>query len=60
MRLMRLIDEHFLETPFLGSRQMRYRLIHLGFAVGRRRVRRLMRKMGCQRFTRSRGRQFRI
>jgi len=46
LRLMRLIDEQFLETPFFGSRQMRYHLIHLGYAVGRRRVRRLMRKMG--------------
>ena len=46
LRLMRLIDEQFLETPFFGSRQMRYHLIHLGYPVGRRRVRRLMRKMG--------------
>jgi putative transposase len=44
--LMRLIDAQFLETPFYGSRQMCRHLRHEGFAVGRRRVKRLMRKMG--------------
>lgn len=46
LRLMRLIDEQFLETPFFGSRQMKWHLINLGYCVGRRRVRHLMRKMG--------------
>ena len=41
--LMRLLDEQFLETPWYGSRQM---MRHLGYAVGRKRVRRLMAKMG--------------
>ncbi|SHJ06049.1 putative transposase [Halodesulfovibrio aestuarii] len=44
--LMRKIDELFLECPFYGSRQMRNALRDLGYAVGRGRVRRLMRKMG--------------
>ena len=40
---MRLIDEQFMETPFYGSRQMMQHLYRLGYAVGRDRVRRLMR-----------------
>ena len=46
--LMRLIDEQFLETPFYGSRQMARHLRREGWCVGRKRVRRLMRKMGLQ------------
>ena len=46
LRLMRLIDEQFLETPFYGTRQMKRHLVNAGYAVGRRRVKRLMRKMG--------------
>ncbi len=44
--LMRRIDEQFLVTPFYGSRQMQRHLNNQGIAVGRARVRRLMRKMG--------------
>ena len=44
--LMRLLDEQFLETPWYGSRQMTRHLRHLGHAVGRKRVRRLMATMG--------------
>ena len=44
--LMRLIDEAFLDTPFYGARQMCKHLRRLGHAVGRKRIRRLMRKMG--------------
>ncbi len=44
--LMRLIDEQFLETPFYGSRQMARHLRRQGWCVGRKRVRRLMRKIG--------------
>ena len=44
--LMRLIDAQFLETPFYGSRQMRLHLRNQGLAVGRDRIRRLMRKIG--------------
>ncbi len=49
LRLMRLIDEQFLETPFFGSRQMkRWLLKHHGHAVSRKRVRRLMRLLGLR------------
>ena len=44
--LMKLIDRQFLETPWYGSRQMARWLRRQGHAVGRHRVRRLMRKMG--------------
>ena len=46
LRLMRLIDEQFLETPWYGSRQMARHLRRNGWCVGRHRVRRLMAKMG--------------
>jgi len=48
LKLMRLIDEQFLETPWYGSRQMARHLRRLGYGVGRKRVRRLMRLMGLQ------------
>src|SRR5271163_2192533 len=44
--LMRLIDEAFLDCPFYGARQMMRHLRRLGWKVGRKRVRRLMRKIG--------------
>ena len=43
---MRLIDEQFMETLFYGTRQMPRHLPRLGQAVGRKRVRLLMRRMG--------------
>lgn len=43
---MRLIDEQFLETPWYGSRQMARHLRRQGYEVVRKRVRRLMAKMG--------------
>jgi len=46
LALMRLIDAQFLETPWYGSRQMARHLRRLGYSVGRKRVRRLMRLMG--------------
>jgi putative transposase len=46
LALMRLIDEAFLECPFYGARQMARHLRRLGWCVGRKRVRRLMRKIG--------------
>jgi len=48
LRLMRLIDEQFLETPFFGSRQMKRWLHRQGYTVSRKRVRRLMRLLGLQ------------
>ena len=46
LKLMRMIDEQFLETPWYGSRQMARWLRRQGYRVGRKRVVRLMRKMG--------------
>ena len=44
--LMRVIDKQFMDTPWYGSRQMARHLRRQGYGVGRKRVRRLMRKMG--------------
>jgi putative transposase len=44
--LMRVIDAQFLETPWYGSRQMARHLRRQGHDVNRKRVRRLMIKMG--------------
>lgn len=46
LALMRLLDEQFLETPWYGSRQMVRWLGRPGHVVGRKRVWRLMAKMG--------------
>ncbi len=46
LALMRVIDEAFLETPWYGSRQMARHLRRQGYRVGRKRVRRLMARMG--------------
>jgi putative transposase len=48
LSLMLLIDQQFLDTPWYGSRQMARYLRRLGHVVGRKRVRRLMAKMGLQ------------
>jgi putative transposase len=48
LRYMRLIDEQYLRTPFYGSRQMKRWMVAQGHAVNRKRVQRLMRKMGIQ------------
>jgi putative transposase len=45
---MRLIDEQFTKTPFYGSRRMRAWLGSQGFPVNRKRVSRLMRRMGIE------------
>ena len=44
--LMQEIDRAFTEYPFFGVRQMRRYLVSLGYGVGNKRVRRLMRLMG--------------
>jgi len=46
LALMRRLDELFTAWPFLGSRRMSVMLRGEGHAVNRKRVRRLMRKMG--------------
>lgn len=44
--LMKLIDAQFMETPWYGGRQMARHLRRQGYAVGRKRIRRLMGRMG--------------
>ena len=46
LELMRLIDEQFMATPWYGSRQMARHLRRQGHMVGRKRIRRLMAKIG--------------
>jgi len=49
LKLMRLIDEQYLRTPFFGSRQMATWLgQRLAEPVNRKRVRRMMRIMGIE------------
>jgi putative transposase len=48
LRLMRLIDEEYLRHPFLGSRRMSLWLAEQGEVVNRKKVQRLLRKMGLQ------------
>jgi putative transposase len=48
LRLMRLIDEQYLETPFYGYRRMAAQLVNDGYAVNLKRIRRLMRLMGLE------------
>jgi len=46
--LMRLLDEQYTRTPFYGQRKMVAYLAGQGYAVDRKRVRRLMRLMGLE------------
>jgi putative transposase len=46
LELMGMIDEEFMRRPFLGSRKLRDYLWRLGSRINRKRVQRLMRKMG--------------
>jgi len=48
LKLMRMIDEQFLATPYYGSRQMARHLRRQGYCVSRHRVRRLMRLIGIE------------
>jgi putative transposase len=48
LRLMRLIDEQYLKTPFYGSRRMTASLERRGEVVNRKRVQRLMALMGLE------------
>ncbi|QBL94386.1 hypothetical protein KSAC_28250 [Komagataeibacter saccharivorans] len=57
LMLMRLIDEQFMETPYYGARQMARHLRRLGHEVGRKRIGRLMARMGLLRSTRNPGRR---
>jgi putative transposase len=46
--LLKLIDAQYLETPCYGSRKMREHLLRLGFCINRKRVQRLMQKLGLE------------
>ena len=46
--MLRLLDEQYLKTPFYGSRKITKYLIEQGYEVNRKRVIRLMRKLGLQ------------
>ncbi len=46
LKIMRLIDEEYTRHPFYGSRKMVEYLRRQGYEVNRKRVQRLMRKMG--------------
>ena len=59
LALMRRIDELFTAWPFLGSRRMTAMLKAEGLEVNRKRVQRLMRKMGIAALGRSRTRRSR-
>jgi putative transposase len=48
LQVMRALDEQYLMTPFYGARRMVAVLRRAGFAVNRKRVRRLMRLMGIE------------
>jgi len=48
LALMRRIDEQYLQTPFYGSRKMTAWLRREGEAINRKRVQRLMRRMGLE------------
>jgi putative transposase len=48
LAVMRRLDEQYLATPFYGSRRMAAALRRAGWAVNRKRAKRLMRVMGLQ------------
>ena len=48
LRLMRLLDEQYLLTPFYGYRKMRLVLTQAGYTVNHKRVRRLMQLIGIE------------
>jgi putative transposase len=48
LRLMRRIDEEYTAHPFLGSRRLTEWLVEHGEVVNRKRVQRLMRRMGLE------------
>jgi len=48
LALLRRIDEQYLHTPFFSSRQMRDWLRREGEVVNRKRIQRLMRRLGLQ------------
>ena len=48
LALLRLLDEQYTRTPFYGSRRMTAWLRSQGYAVNRKRVRRLLQLLGLE------------
>jgi putative transposase len=48
LRLMRLLDEEYTAHPFLGSRRLTKWLVEQGEVVNRKRIQRLLRRMGLE------------
>lgn len=48
LRLMNVVDEEFTKRPCRGARQMMWRLRDLGYSIGRKRTRSLMRRLGLE------------
>ena len=48
LKLMRLIDEQWQKAPFFGGRRMSSHLRRKGYGINRKKVGRLMRKMGLE------------
>ncbi len=48
LEIMKIIDKEYTKHPFYGTRQMRNVLRRKGYKINRKRVQRLMRKMGIQ------------
>ena len=48
IEIMKIIDKEYTDHPFYGTRQMRNVLMRKGYKINRKRVQRLMRKMGIQ------------
>jgi len=48
LHLMRLLDEHYLQTPFYGSRRMTVWFQEHWYTINRKRIQRLMRLMGLE------------
>ena len=48
LELMRRLDEQYLRTPFYGSRRLAVWLQKQGYVINRKRVQRLMRRMGLE------------
>ena len=46
LAVMRILDEHYMETPFYGNRRMLVVLLSLGYRINAKRLRRLMNVMG--------------
>ena len=48
LKIMRIMDEQYLKTPFYGARRMHAHIKHQGYPVNIKRIRRLLRLMGLE------------